>query len=75
MCHVPISETIIVAMEVEDGDWLVLVMGSTSVPGDSVSSTQTTCLSNEGRIVPALCRPPNRNAVTIKGEWILIGQK
>lgn len=60
------SEPIIVATEVEDGDWSVLVMCSQLVPGDGVNFTQTTGMNNEGRIFFGL--KESRNPVTSKGE-------
>lgn len=53
-------------MEVEDGDWPVLVMCSHLVTGDGVNSIQTTGMNNAGRIF--FYPKESKNAVTSKGE-------
>lgn len=66
------SEPIIVATEVEDGDWSVLVMCSPLVPGAGVNSTQTTGMNNEGRMFLA---SKKAEILLPAKERMLIGQK
>lgn len=71
----PISEPIIVATEVEDGDWSVLVMCSQVVPGNGVSSAQTTGMSNEGRFFFFFLAPKKAEMLLPAKERMQIGQK
>lgn len=72
----PISEPIIVATEVEDGDWSVLVMCSQVVPGNGVSSAQTTGMSNEGRFFFFFFLAPKKAEMLLPAkERMQIGQK